>query len=43
MQESKNTFACFVDFKKAFDYINRDLLGYKLSHSGIVGKLMSSD
>lgn len=31
----KNMFACFVDFKKAFDWINRDLLEYKLICSGI--------
>jgi len=25
----KSTFACFVDFKKAFDCVNRDLLLFK--------------
>lgn len=26
----KLTFACFVDFQRAFDWINRDLLTFKL-------------
>ena len=30
-------YACFVDFHKAFDSINRDLLLYKLLHFGIGG------
>lgn len=30
LQEGKNMFACFVDFKKAFVWINRDLLEYEL-------------
>uniref|UniRef100_A0A3P9JUJ4 ribonuclease H n=1 Tax=Oryzias latipes TaxID=8090 RepID=A0A3P9JUJ4_ORYLA len=36
--ESKSTFVCFVDLKKAFDLINRDLLQYKLLMYGINGQ-----
>lgn len=32
LQENKS---CFVDFKKAFDWVNRDLLKYKLLSIGI--------
>ena len=28
--ENKSTFVCFVDFQKAFDWVNRDLLALKL-------------
>ncbi len=30
LQEGRRTFACFVDFRKAFDWINRRPLEYKL-------------
>ena len=37
-----DTFCAFVDFQKAFDWVNRDLLLYKLSQSfGIHGRLFS--
>ena len=42
LQEGKNTFACFVDFQKAFDWVNRDLLEYKLLCSGIDGKFYNA-
>jgi len=29
LDRGKSTFACFVDFKKAFDCVNRDLLLFK--------------
>ena len=32
-----NLFACFVDFKKAFDSIRRDLLLFKITNLGITG------
>ena len=35
----KDTFLCFVDFKKAFDSVNRNLLLYKLSSIGITGSM----
>jgi hypothetical protein len=33
------TYVCFIDFKKAFDYINRELLLSKLLKLGINGKI----
>jgi hypothetical protein len=33
----KDTFACFIDAKKAFDRVNRDCLWYKLRSIGIHG------
>ncbi len=38
----KNTFATFIDFKKAFDYVNRDLLLCKLLEYGIDGRMYNS-
>lgn len=42
LQESKSTFVCFVDFQKAFAWINRDLLEYKLLNLGINGNFYRS-
>ncbi|VDI80950.1 Hypothetical predicted protein, partial [Mytilus galloprovincialis] len=33
-----STFVCFVDMRKAFDTVQRNLLWYKLSNAGIRGK-----
>lgn len=38
-QNNKSTFACYIDFQKAFDYVNRDLLKYRLIKTGLNGKL----
>ncbi len=35
--KNKRLFVCFVDFKKAFDNVSRDLLLYKLTKIGIQG------
>ena len=35
----KGNFLCFVDFKKAFDMVDRNLLLYKLSNIGIEGNM----
>ena len=36
--ENKPTFVDFVDFEKAFDWVNRDLLALKLLKAGVNGK-----
>ena len=35
----KNTFAAFIDFRKAYDNINRNLLFEKMRHLGINGSM----
>ena len=35
----KQTFVCFIDFQKAFDSVDRNLLLFKISSLGIVGKM----
>lgn len=37
-----STFACFMDTKKAFDTVNRDLLWFKLLRLGINGKMFNA-
>jgi len=39
--KNKPLYVCFVDFTKAFDYINRSALYYKLLKRGIHGKLLN--
>ena len=36
---SKDTFACFIDMKKAFDWVDRDLLFFKFLNYNITGKI----
>ena len=36
---SKNTFACFIDMQKAFDWVDRNLLFYRLLLYNITGKI----
>ena len=36
----QSTYVCFIDFKKAFDTVNRDLLWYKLMRIGITGRIL---
>ena len=38
----EDTFACFVDFKKAFDSVPRDILWKKLSKIGVNNKILNS-
>ena len=37
--EKRPVYACFVDFKSAFDFVNRPALLYKLMKSGVKGKM----
>ena len=39
--KNKPLYVCFVDFTKAFDYVNRYALYYKLIKRGIKGKLLN--
>jgi hypothetical protein len=38
--KKKPLFTCFIDFTKAFDYVNRYALYYKLIHRGVNGKML---
>lgn len=38
--KSKPLWICFVDFTKAFDYVNRSALYYKLIQRGVNGKIL---
>ena len=39
MSKSKLVFANFIDLEKAFDWVDRDLLFYRLLTCGITGKI----
>ena len=38
LQDNKSTFVAFIDTQKAFDWINRDLLYYRLQEYCIAGR-----
>ena len=38
----KDTFACFIDFKKAFDTVQRQCLWYKLLSFGLNGRIINA-
>ena len=40
--QKKDTFGVFIDFHKAFDYVDRNVLLYKLLSNGIDGKFYNS-
>ena len=40
LNQNKQLFCAFVDFTKAFDFVNRDILWYKLIKTGIRGKML---
>ncbi len=42
LKEDKQVFACFVDFCKAFDFVNRDLLWVQVARHGITGKILTA-
>jgi len=41
LNKKKKLFVAFIDFTKAFDYVVRDILWYKLIKLGIRGKLLN--
>ena len=41
-KSKKVNILCLIDFKKAFDTVNRDILWHKLQHIGIKDKLFSA-
>ena len=41
-KQKKDTYAAFIDLKKAFDTVSRELLEYKLLKNGIDGKIFRS-
>lgn len=42
LEEKKPAFACFIDFKKSFDFVNKNLLLYRLLEYGVNGKFYKS-
>ena len=40
--KKQDTFACFVDYKKAFDSVQRDCLWFKLKYLGLHGKILKA-
>ena len=42
LKRKLNSFAIFIDFSKAYDKINRDLLWHKLNVLGVDGKMLKS-
>ena len=40
LSKGENIYCSFIDFRKAFDYLNRDCLWYKMLHNGIRGKII---
>ena len=42
LKKKTSTFAAFIDFSKAYDRINRELLWHKLSKMGISGRFLAS-
>ena len=42
LMKGENLFVCFVDFAKAFDRVNKNILFYKLFKSGLHGRVMET-
>ena len=41
INQGKKLYCAFVDFKKAFDFINRDIIWYKLIKLGVRGNILN--
>ena len=41
LNQDKKLYCAFVDFKKAFDFVNRDIIWYKLIKLGVRGKMLN--
>jgi hypothetical protein len=42
MQNNKNLYVAFIDLKKCFDFVDRDMMPYKLLLNDINGKMYNS-
>ena len=40
-KKKKKLFSAFIDFKKAFDFVVRDIIWYKLIQMGVRGKILN--
>lgn len=41
LHKKKKLYACFIDFRKAFDYVDRSALWCKIMNAGISGKILT--
>ena len=41
LKNKKRFYCCFVDYKKAFDFVNRQTLWFKLIQQGVDGKMLT--
>ena len=39
LNNNKKLYSAFIDFKKAFDFVVRDVLWFKLIQNGVRGKI----
>ena len=42
LARDRSTFLCYVDFSKAFDYLDRELLVVRLMELGVQGKILNA-
>ena len=41
INKGKKLYCCFIDYKKAFDSVDRNKMFYKFARSGVTGKFLS--
>lgn len=42
INDKKKIYACYIDFSKAFDYVNRPMAMYRLQEYGVTGRLYNA-